>query len=758
VLYDDHDTSPRSERASPAPGSGPAITIAEIVLIVRRGWRLTLLGGLIGLAAAVAVLPYVPSLYKATTRVLIDRSVKRYLQANKLLDEPVFDEAETSGQIYVLTSESVVVPILRSMDLVHDPEFVGKTRDSNNPSFLGEIVGFAKQLVGGSNKPAIDQELALERAAIDTFQKRLSVEREGLGPVINVTFSSNDAKKAALIANTVVESYLESIRDAKTKSTKMAGQLLQERLNDLKQSVVASNKSLEEFKSVHNLVSRGVGATPAEKMAPLTTRLADAKIQLAEAKAQLERIRQQASSEDTSGKSFPDNQVIIGLRSKYLDLSTRAAELISRVGPDHAAVLKIQKEMEESRAAIREEEKRLVEMYLGSYQSSQARSDELAAIVQKLSEEAKTESQALVTLNQLEKTADSLRESYNNLLEKYQALAIQPDNPIQEARIITRASPPLSKNSNKPILVVVGGLVCGLLLGTGGALAREFAIGAFRTPEQVRQFTGIYCVSTPAVKFEDRQKKVARPDNGRGEAVAVTEANPSPMLLEEYVLDAPHSRFAESFRYIKALAEAARRENGDKVIAIVSPVASNGKSTTATNLAALMATSCRTLVIDADLHKRRLTERLEPEAREGLIEVLEDTSRLASLVIRRPRSGIDFLPCVRAKRIRDPAELLGSPQMNKLLISARETYDFIVIECAPIMSVVDIKMLERFVDRFVFVIEWGRTKRRVVQEALDEVDLSRERTLCFVLNKVDPTAMEIMEAYKGAAYLDYYEA
>ena len=84
-------------------------------------------------------------------------------------------------------------------------------------------------------------------------------------------------------------------------------------------------------------------------------------------------------------------------------------------------------------------------------------------------------------------------------------------------------------------------------------------------------------------------------------------------------------------------------------------------------------------------------------------------------------------------------------------------YDHIIIECPPILSVVDVKMMERLLDRFVFVIEWGQTKRRVVQEALDEIDITGERTLCFVLNKIDPSALQSVEAYKGPHYGAYFE-
>ena len=235
----------------------------------------------------------------------------------------------------------------------------------------------------------------------------------------------------------------------------------------------------------------------------------------------------------------------------------------------------------------------------------------------------------------------------------------------------------------------------GLLFGAGGAIARELAAGVFRTPEQVKQATGMYCVSVPTVEASGKQ-------------VASLQASTNSMLWRNLFLMRRTRDLQSRFRNIKALVDAAKRENGDKVIGVVSPVSKNGKSTIVTNLATLMAASARTLVIDGDLHRRELTARLEPDAREGLIEALDDPSRLAALVLTRPRSGLDFLPCVLAKRIPNAAELLGSPQMERLLIAARESYDYIIVECPPIMSVVDVKMIERFVDRFVFVIEWGQ--------------------------------------------------
>jgi succinoglycan biosynthesis transport protein ExoP len=95
--------------------------------------------------------------------------------------------------------------------------------------------------------------------------------------------------------------------------------------------------------------------------------------------------------------------------------------------------------------------------------------------------------------------------------------------------------------------------------------------------------------------------------------------------------------------------------------------------------------------------------------------------------------------------------------MGQLLDAARKTYDYIIVEIAPIMSVVDLKMIERFIDKFIFVVEWGQTKRSVVLEALSEAQMIRERLIGIVLNKADPVALQRLEVYKGDKFRAYYE-
>lgn len=278
-------------------------------------------------------------------------------------------------------------------------------------------------------------------------------------------------------------------------------------------------------------------------------------------------------------------------------------------------------------------------------------------------------------------------------------------------------------------------MMLGLFLGAGAAVGKEWVADVFRTPKAVEQVTGNKCVVLPLV-----------------------EAKSTPM--EEFVLDAPYSRFTEALRNVKAQIDTNRNVHGAKVIGIVSSQPKEGKTTVGANLAALMiaASGARTLAIDSDFHVRRLSAALAPDAREGLLEALENPTRLPWLVSRRQRSGLHVLPCVSPARIPNSAELLGSPMMAQLLAVARKSYDYIIIEIAPVMSVVDVKVIERFVDQFVFVVEWGETKRDLVLDALVEAEVVRDRLACVILNKADPVAIQNIESYKGIKSGDYYQS
>jgi len=701
--------------------SRPGIGVADIVDALRRGWRLPVVGLMVGLVIGLGLFMSVKAPYRSTARILIDRSMNRYLQNNKIIDQPTLDDTEIGGQMYLLSSDSVILPVVRAMKLAQDGDFAGRMARG-------------------------EPDAAAERAAVENVLKRLTVNREDVANVISVTFESGNANQAADIANAIAENYIDASAQQKLKSTKRVSEWLQERLAELKTKSAEADHALQAYREANHLPNTGTGLQSTEHLADLKVQLENARIAVAEAKQRYERIRQ--SPEDITSTMAADalvntsrqgmisfalsNTDLVKLRAQYRELAAKAAEIEARVGSKHTAFIKVNQQVEAARSAVRSEEERLIDAYANEYEIAKTREKELAATIAGVSGEGDSSGQ----LRELESTAETLRNLYNGYLQKYKEInsAQSETVPVQNAHIISKALPQLYKSRKKPLMLFGGSLALCLFLGAGVALGREWLADVFRNARAVEQVTGMYCVVLPLV-----------------------ETNAA--CIEEHVLAAPYSRFAESLRNIRATIDAAPSLDGAKVIGVVSSAPKEGKTVVAANLGALTTLSSgkRTLVIDSDLHLRRLTDALASDAREGLIEALENPSRLSSLVVRRQRSGLDILPCVVPDRIPNAAELLGSAKMERLLAAARQHYDYIIIEIAPIMSVVDVKMVERFVDGFLFVTEWGRTRRALVVDALTEAQAIRDRVYGVVLNKVDAIAMRMIEARKGLITGDYYQ-
>lgn len=737
--------------SSYAGGSGarPSLGIMDAFEALRRNWRFPLYGLLIGLAIAALAYIYIPTPYKSSARVLVDRSVNRYLQTNKIADQPMFDEGEIGSQVYVLSSDSVVMPVVKALGLAHDREFAGlpKMGGARITDYLGDLKRLILKSFGADTGEQTDPEAtALERAAADAVVKNLTVTREDVANVINVAFESIDKFKAARIANAIADTYIATSMDAKLQSTRVASQWLQDRLVELKKQVADADRALEEFKTANNLKT-GTGGPNQELRASLNTQLTAAQVATAEARSRLERIQKGSLDEVTSFVGADaltnsarsgvinfalNNSDLVKMRAQHRDLITRLTEVTAVVGDRHEIAVKLRRQADELKAAIQIEERRIADAYANEYQVAAAREAELAASAAKLF----GGSDATNELRELESTAETLRKLYESTLQKYKETnTIESGSvPIQSARVISRAAPPLAKNSKKALAAMGGSVFLCLFLGIGAALGREFLADVLRTPRAAEQVTGKKCVVLPMV-----------------------EAKSGP--IEEYVLEAPYSRFTEALRGIKSMIDANRIVHGAKVIGVVSSVPNEGKTTVGANLASLMvaATGARTLLIDSDFHVRKLSATMAPNAREGLLEAMQDPARLPWMVTRRERSGVHVLPCASAGRIPNSAELLGAPEMGQLLAAARKSYDCIVIEIAPVMSVVDVKMIERFVDQFVFVVEWGATRRNIILDALSDAEIINDRIAGMVLNKADPVALRHVDAFNGIKPGSYYQ-
>jgi capsular exopolysaccharide synthesis family protein len=199
-------------------------------------------------------------------------------------------------------------------------------------------------------------------------------------------------------------------------------------------------------------------------------------------------------------------------------------------------------------------------------------------------------------------------------------------------------------------------------------------------------------------------------------------------------LTAPLSFAAEQYQGLRMTVEQLNRLRDVRLIAVTSPSAGDGKTVTAINLAGVLSrgSDARVLLIDADLRRPEIATRLGLDTADtrGLVDAVGD-ERIALDDVTRRIEGFN-LAVVPAGITRLPIhEILRSPRLERLLQAARERYDFIVLDTPPLLPVFDAAVVAKLVDGLLVVVAANQTPRRLLAEALTQLDPSKVLGLVF---------------------------
>lgn len=206
-------------------------------------------------------------------------------------------------------------------------------------------------------------------------------------------------------------------------------------------------------------------------------------------------------------------------------------------------------------------------------------------------------------------------------------------------------------------------------------------------------------------------------------------------------LHSPTSFEAEQYRSICHGIEKMHRETGFCVIAISSPAMGDGKTVTAINLAATLAQvpGAQVLLVDLDLRRPALADYLgvDDASNHGVVDaMLDGTLSLDTVVRHLPSLNLNNLSILIAGQAPTfPHEVLQSPRLGELFAEARRSYEYIVVDTPPFLSVPDCQLLERWIDGFVLVVAAHKTPQKLVEEALGFVN--PEKIAGLIMNRGD---------------------
>jgi protein-tyrosine kinase len=187
----------------------------------------------------------------------------------------------------------------------------------------------------------------------------------------------------------------------------------------------------------------------------------------------------------------------------------------------------------------------------------------------------------------------------------------------------------------------------------------------------------------------------------------------------------PESVAADQYRALRYNLETLRKEAQLQTIAVTSPAPGDGKTVTTLNLAGTLAQAreSRVLIIDADLRRPNVANYLGlgNSRRLGLADALRDHRyELDDIVCHLTSFNLWMVPAGLPERA--PYELLNSPRLEMLLRAARRDFDCVLIDTPPTVPLPDCRLLERWVDGFILVVAAHRTPRRMVVEALNQLE------------------------------------
>ena len=199
-------------------------------------------------------------------------------------------------------------------------------------------------------------------------------------------------------------------------------------------------------------------------------------------------------------------------------------------------------------------------------------------------------------------------------------------------------------------------------------------------------------------------------------------------------------------------------EETSKVILMTSSLQSEGKSTTALNLAISYAmTEAKVIIIDCDLRRSKLARLTGKTNKVGLSNILVRPELREQAIIPSDVANLDLL--LAGDVPPNPSELLGSSRMKKLLEDMRETYDYIILDAPPVNLVTDAVVLAPQTDGVLFLVRANRSERGAVIHGIEQLEYAKAKILGFVLNCVENGATRYgygKYRYKGYRKYSYY--
>lgn len=674
------DTNPRMRRPPREPLQPPSPFHQLVVTLATRKWLLlaiALLGGILtGLAGFTR-----PVLFEAATQVIIDApsagSSSAAAPAQDTLDSSVDDH------LTMLSSQAHLRRVLAALRKGQAADAAAKSGISAVPPTAGSFVGGLLNRIWSKGKPAAESPEAADAAALKTLRNGMRVGQELRSRVITIGFTDASPVRAALVANTFAQVYIDDLVQKRRASDQLELESLVASLPQVQRDLVDATDRLETYRLTHGAVDQSAANNAANETAELGRQIFLSKANLSTAESRLRHI------EDLRKAGASASAIAEEIGSPVL------TDLVARqqgAPADENLGNEITREMEQGIAHIAAE----ANVYRAQVAALEERKGMLDAAVED------TASQ-LSGLRALEPQVAIVTQHYNELLSRQQDLIRRIAAPSPGVVILSTAWPPSNPKTLSPIFMIPPGVIVFGLMAAVFVLVRNMFNQTLRGEAEAEAELGIPCVGLlPKVSgVHARQLRH--------------------LVLGQ--LNSPFSRAATSLLVTAAPTQG--RGQPPHIVLVTSSIQDDGKTELAWSLA-LAATRLggRVLFLDLDRKDGRLTNEFRGEfgtikAHNSFGDYVSERCVLKDAITKMPEVGIDLMAAPAPTD--DLLTLLSTVDKSQFTEELLSVYDVVIMNGPLGLGGPETRLLKRWADAVLFAVRWGKTRRSVARGVLESL-------------------------------------
>ena len=695
--------------------------------------RRALLGTCLAVSFVVAVLYNYTTrpLYRATTRILIDRDTPDILPTKELVNMQAVVNDVFQTQVQLLHGRSLAEKVVEKYEMNKSTEF-------QTGPLMSPWERFQRKFLGRNPLPVDGNGIPLP-PAVAAFRSRLRIEPVPGTRLVNIHVTAFDPAFAAQAANGLADVYIAQSLEFRYTTSTDASDWLTARLKEHREKVAMSERELQAYREREGLVNieERQGLID-QKLTTINGAILAARTERIAKETLLAQLRLLPTSQLESHPQIVASPLVSGLRTQLMELQRKQTQLSDTLGDKHPEMVETKRQIRAFEDKIRSE----LDGVLRAMDAEVAAARQQEANLQAGFEAAKREgleiNRKAIDYGVLKREVDAGQDLYQSLMKKSKATDLESELKATNIRIDEKAEVPRApflpdRTANYQMALLVG-----LALGLGLCLLFEHLDNTFKTPDDVKQHLGLpFLGMVPDV-------------NARTTTNGPTVARTSPLILRS-----PKSAVAEAYRVLRTnLIFSSADRSGGRILAVSSANPGEGKTTTVANLAASLAINgSRVLAIDADLRRPTMHQHFGVAKTPGLSDLIVGKAKPSESIHKTQFGGLQILPCGYVPP--NPTELLGSASLREILAALRTHYDWVLIDTPPILAMADTSVLCPLVDGLAIVVGAETSSRPAVARALDQIRSVNGRVLGVILNKVN---FERNSYYYGQYYGEYYRS